>query len=1093
MDTVQRGDSFWPGLGSTLADLANAPTSHAVFACAKTGLWRLQLLAVLKGWLPSQAELSATELETLVQWWGSECGPPQQASSVLCASATRRWLAHRSPSQRRLATVVRRLLGDTTPLSLTQDSLPQFVDASSGFADAVASPTPEQTLAWQTVLVKWLQRLLNRPCWTHLPSVALGQAPQAIANVFRRPSLERIPYHAGRRQRLDSHSAKPGGRQQVGYRLQDIRDLVDGCESITWITGEPGAGKTSLLLWLVHEQLRNEAWPEMVPIMIDLKRYSDYCQRNGFVSLVDYFLRSLEVDSELSVAVQGACAQGLPRSPRCLVLLDGWTCCDLKWRERVWAEVQGLSAWHKLIVTSRRDQCSQVHAAAWEISHYELSGGATTTEVERLQALQLTATGLNVRALHEWSQTSDVQSLDAQRKRLNFVGDLIHHLWQRENVLTNRQYQLTPGHWHVLEQLALASCEVPTAAPEWREVELARLCVQQNIPVQPLYDSRLMVRSDRDATSWQFAQPAYRLYFAAASLVHQYPRPDVNLLRNWLLRDSGAEVIAYACVMDHQWKRRAAQCIKQGLDTPDLLGHQWLRLAEVAQVATADSSQRRYQLIDQLKMLLKPDCPPEIASEVTRAIDQLQNKSYVSKAEPLAPSLPSIAAQLTKLAYTPTSSAEMDALLRELAGYAWPSGHELLMAIFSDSELPADRRELARQAMLSQPAELMSGPLVHWLDSLWAEGPEASNDESANKRWARLLVFTDDCGWQSLLQLLSQGQSEQAVAPPWLEWLVHHCPSIAVRLTAMRLWCVAHSHLRSTESYAQLDQCLKTVEAAIDDTACDETLWANWCQHLPRLLAHRLQSSAIRRRMIERLSLLVGIGEASKLPAINRLSCLLTATYLPTDRITGKQLIRDCLKPAQAAHSRHRLSPWIKIIVQWLATISKDEPEVLFEFDREHPAYRLAMQSVVWRHRWLMYADRIVDRNGNVIADRVLDNQFLLDDESSLMMQRIAQSLPDRQRAAFLSYCHMVTTGDSQYRYQAPDLIYRDMLAVLKAEAEGRMGEQLSQFYDPHEPLPKFESWRKNLQRVQQRFQDDPEILAHLRQLGLGATIRKPR
>ncbi len=86
----------------------------------------------------------------------------------------------------------------------------------------------------------------------------------------------------------------------------------------------------------------------------------------------------------------------------------------------------------------------------------------------------------------------------------------------------------------------------------------------------------------------------------------------------------------------------------------------------------------------------------------------------------------------------------------------------------------------------------------------------------------------------------------------------------------------------------------------------------------------------------------------------------------------------------------------------------------------------------------------------------------------------------------------MISAGDANYLQCTPDKIYEDMVALLQTEVSNRVVDRL-QFLYPNSPPPSYESWRKNLLRVQKRYRHDPEMMAHLRQLGLGVGKRRPR
>ncbi len=205
-------------------------------------------------------------------------------------------------------------------------------------------------------------------------------------------------------------------------------------------------------------------------------------------------------------------------------------------------------------------------------------------------------------------------------------------------------------------------------------------------------------------------------------------------------------------------------------------------------------------------------------------------------------------------------------------------------------------------------------------------------------------------------------------------------------------------------------------------------------ERLPESYREQLRISPLRQSLSDRLNDFVHRPHLSRLQAVHKIAHLLAMSYLPNDRTMGKRLIQACMSFRDESKHQSSASLRIEIINVWLAAMSDDDPEVIYEFDLDNETYRLALEQLVWHRGWLVFDDRIVNKGGTVIGTRLLEAEDWVDDEMPQIIQRIAQSLPERQQADFLSYCQMVNAGSADYRLSTPDKIYQDMVMLLEAE-----------------------------------------------------------
>ncbi|GAA5510577.1 NACHT domain-containing protein [Novipirellula caenicola] len=172
----------------------------------------------------------------------------------------------------------------------------------------------------------------------------------------------------------------------------------------------------------------------------------------------------------------------------------------------------------------------------------------------------------------------------------------------------------------------------------------------------------------------------------------------------------------------------------------------------------------------------------------------------------------------------------------------------------------------------------------------------------------------------------------------------------------------------------------------------------------------------------------------------------------------------------------------------------KVDPGSLLRYEASCRPVQHALQDAVFKRGWLIFNDRILDNDGIEIAVRTdawtpLDQGSLADAD---VIDEIVHDLPPRQRNDFLSYWHMVSVGDADYALTERERVHEAICTLMASDLNTELSERLWSCYQEGRP-PSFASWKKNLARVVQRFEDRPEVLAHLQQLGLGIHKRKPR
>ncbi|TWT98830.1 NACHT domain-containing protein [Neorhodopirellula pilleata] len=209
-------------------------------------------------------------------------------------------------------------------------------------------------------------------------------------------------------------------------------------------------------------------------------------------------------------------------------------------------------------------------------------------------------------------------------------------------------------------------------------------------------------------------------------------------------------------------------------------------------------------------------------------------------------------------------------------------------------------------------------------------------------------------------------------------------------------------------------------------------------------------------------------------------SCETDAIYLRESLEKAASVIATVDRPGSV-----RFVALYKTLVESLMhALAEIAPNAMLVAQRDNPVVRRVIEPVVHQLQWLVYRDRIVDSRGVVIARSTEDPLGNIRYSTPDVVQEIAETLSPRQRNDFLSYWHMVSEGDEDYRMTDRETIHRSMIMILDSDANGPLAERLAACYQDGTP-PQFGTWKKNLNRVVRRCSHHPEWVAHLREIGL--------
>jgi hypothetical protein len=138
-------------------------------------------------------------------------------------------------------------------------------------------------------------------------------------------------------------------------------------------------------------------------------------------------------------------------------------------------------------------------------------------------------------------------------------------------------------------------------------------------------------------------------------------------------------------------------------------------------------------------------------------------------------------------------------------------------------------------------------------------------------------------------------------------------------------------------------------------------------------------------------------------------------------------------------------------------------------------------------HRgWLIYANRIVDAEGGLVATAASASAELSPTGGAPELQDVLKVLSTDRQKALCSYWLMVGPNGACQQSDSMKKIYGTMKRV-SAEFDENLSGSLAVIYP--DGLPKFDTWRKTFTRIEEQLADQPELLDVLRQIGL---LRRP-
>ncbi len=161
--------------------------------------------------------------------------------------------------------------------------------------------------------------------------------------------------------------------------------------------------------------------------------------------------------------------------------------------------------------------------------------------------------------------------------------------------------------------------------------------------------------------------------------------------------------------------------------------------------------------------------------------------------------------------------------------------------------------------------------------------------------------------------------------------------------------------------------------------------------------------------------------------------------------------------------------------------IARLAPQELLEYPLTCEPVQIALRLLSAQRGWLVFDKHIVDSNGETIGS-VPPPDAIAIRHAPIELVDVLKELKESQRRAIQSFYAMVGPGgpcDFQTSYAT---IHSTMLEIAKGESS--LSDSLASIF-AGKKLPRLDTWRKTLQRIETKFAARPEMTAFLKRIGM--------
>ncbi|WP_165440594.1 NACHT domain-containing protein [Rubripirellula amarantea] len=1002
------------------------------------------------------------------------------------------------------------------------DAMPHMAYGSwcldvSAQLDSVAG----QPMIADVLLRQWLDQLQSHRRWTHLASSVPGHCGEPIDKVF-----------IHREAAINMPSVQAANRSSIGFPLIDL--LSDTLHELL-VIGEAKSGKSTLVQWLAFQGASGNLEHYDYPIVVDLVAFAAAIRERPSISLMEYFCISLNCPSqqlrEASVGIRSLCQS----NENFLLLLDNWNEVPLDQRDLVRERIAFESEHVTTLITTQASGMPQAFAQqkkttlCWlkELSSDVAFNVATSTLMNRYGATEETATETAVEIhshyreftqspfwLHQTTSAfANCKTSDLAFHQTRLIEQLVR--WSRQNLhnADSSNSQLSLNHLDAFASLANRMVFNPQCPRcTFFSEELERIAQDSGCHHWPLLQSRLVRVANSTIDSYAFAFTAIRDYFAAYHWLNMNNHETANITHatanNQKVEDQFDAAmqskerfpfLIHAVRLERcsslHWHEHAKRWLHRTDQSKTLL----LRLAKLflaSQNSNRADDPLLMSLIHKVQRSLDRPCSPETKRQLRMALDRLRNptanqtwrssrpgvqvirltredrsNSYQPKSiEPLTGQLIDRQLAADILAQCDRTKELNDSLARLREHQVHDFSHVLI-----DIACDAKTSEATKRLCLKRLMEAGNLSIITSRASDFASFDRTATIEQALNlivRWDIGSAFTD-----LIVSTLQRSPRLQSTTP------------VLAAISAIQDASTnQHPILRSLLGQ-EICRVLQN-PSQVEVESLNRHLLSLDQRQRRNVICDAVQSNVV--AMWNDLTHPERISSAAHLS----LASLLMQTF-PFDvaRVHFAQAVRRNLQLFNGEQkgvkesSPETVSKIVDILVEHMIDI---DCETLIEIIHDHPSMKEKFCHVLFDRQWIWIGDRVLDDSGRLVAtkkDRSETSPCLSTPDA---VQEIAVALPRRQRSDFLSYWYMVSEGNEGYQSNDREKIYQDLCLLVDSSLPTELGEKLASCYDDGRP-PAFATWRKNLSRVVQRCDSNPQWSAYLHEIGLGVHRRSPK
>ncbi|WP_442507302.1 NACHT domain-containing protein [Novipirellula sp. SH528] len=1093
---------------------------------------RVESLAILLDILPRRYR---SEIESIVQMWCKHFPAAPSVSIDELREVTRRWLRLRKRKPAKVPNYFAAAVSIAQPGGQTIPE--QFKVPSSSVTHLPTGSEHQCVYGLQT----WFEQLHRKQCWTHIPSVVPGDKPVPIHEMFVELFLqtdlgyEEDPRTAVTRtlQRCVIVGAPGSGKSTlvqwlahtiaesgigdfdvpVVIKLKDYAQALakqpdlSPLEFFFTSLGRQDLDPSAASAWLRHVS-RDQ---NRVLLMCDGWDEVPAAQRANL-------REQLERESDVFVTLITSRPAGLPQSLRVREDVDFYRIGELKNRSMVQLT--------KNIFASRLSQTHQrVPDATQAVARIQSSAELRTLAKTPLFLGQIVHVFADAASSNTIPLATGViaQLVAWMRKYPQFSGDHANEI-----KLQHLQALSLFSHKQVFEHQREHAL--------FHEIDVQQATATIGVSESAIFSSRLLNRGNAMIDEYQFSDQAFQSYFAALRVAELDDVSLQNALFDQAIQSQNrSQILNHAAVLSEPFRNVCLERTKHWLRSGDAFHQILLRLAKLAIVSR--HAQRSAN-------------PNDSLSDWSSMIELIRNKLWHSTEESCNPNATRMYVETLAeldpafLIWKTTSNHNLDEFVLQLIRRYVPHDAccNLDSATPTDSQSPshegngsatkqhgdAPLRPIQRDGVLRQLAAFPANyPVVkHGIETLAGQpvcdGANvlmeiASVGELHDDLRAKAIEISLQSADRSLVDFLvdeiqlEQGSRTQsallrlaiereiALDLNWLERQI--IKDASQELRSLRLHAYFSSMvMRSPEQRQQMSRFLNdlTLSALQSDHNHLRGLLAeyfrpDWEREFALWFDYRVATAVMNR-----------VVRFTKTPELHDIDSVLFAARIlvavPGEgkRVHLNKVLDAALGLVSPRSSRHASDDALMKGERFATSIAKClvevAPGILLRYEPSCRPVQNALQDAALAKGWLIFKDRILDKDGIEIAVRsdVLPSLNCCAAADADVIDEIVQDLPPRQRDDFLSYWHMVSEGDADYALTEREQVHEAICTLMASDLNTDLSERLWSCYQEGKP-PSFASWKKNLARVVQRYEDRPELLAHLQQLGLGIHKRKPR